>query len=153
MWGGCVCVSPQMQRLDAEHKNFTLRVVAVCVSSSASFFILFYFFFNFMVFSIINRRSCFDIKLVTSLEQAHVEQTRRVAVGCFPEENFCLQRWLGLLAVRWEVAQESGQLLCACWASFRGLNGSHQSGFLLAQWLKQAGSLHPGGLIEDQFSL
>lgn len=47
----CVCVSPQMERLDAEHKTFTFRVVSVCVSSLA-----FFAFFSGATFQVGNQR-------------------------------------------------------------------------------------------------
>lgn len=96
---GGVCVSPQTQRLDAQHKNFIFRVVSVCVSSSA-----FFSFFSWATSQVDNQwqstiKPCFDIHLVTFLEKAHVESTRRgccCCSWCSPKENFCLQRWLGL---------------------------------------------------------
>lgn len=64
----------------------------------------------------------------------------------------CRGGW-GFLEVGWEMARELGELLCACGVSFHGLNRSCQSIFLSGQWLKQAASLRPGSLIDDQFSL
>lgn len=62
-------MSPQIQRLDAEHKNFTFRVVSVCVSSSAIVS-----FFDCATCHVDNQQKVLlDIQLVTFLEQACVE--------------------------------------------------------------------------------
>lgn len=98
-----VCVSPQTQKMDAEHKIFFFRVVSVCVSSSV-------FFFLFLAGPhpnlTLNGNQQSNPALISSLlpswskhtwnKQEGIAVVAVVAVGCFPKENFCLQRRLGL---------------------------------------------------------
>jgi len=70
-----------MWRVNDEHKNFSFRVVSVCVSSPAFFFA---FVLNPKMMVSGGPQMCFDTNLVTFLEHAHVEERRMGRCRCFP---------------------------------------------------------------------
>lgn len=136
---------------NAERKNFSFRVVSICMCSPA----LLYFICaksqgdgQWQVQDLLWYQPCHLLGASTygrNKEGPVVDASWRGTSGCRGS-------W-GFLTEGWEVAQEVGELFCARWVSFYGLNRSCLSVFLQGQWPKQAGSLCPSSLIDDQFSL
>ena len=99
---------------DAERKNFNFRVVSICMCSQPFFFL---FVPNPKVTVSSGSRICFDTNLVTFLEQACVEETRRGRWRVLPRGELLTAEVVGAFW-RWGGRQHESQESCFVPAGF-----------------------------------